>query len=90
MRRLGSAVLDLAWVASGRLDGFWELRLGPWDVAAGGLFVEEAGGRVTNLVGEALDVDAPTVVASNGRIHDEMLAVLREIRGNSGESGARR
>jgi len=90
VRRLGSAVLDLAWVASGRLDGFWELRLGPWDVAAGGLFVEEAGGRVTNLVGEALDVDAPTVVASNGRIHDEMLAVLREIRGNSGESGARR
>jgi len=80
VRRLGSAVLDLAWVASGRLDGFWELRLGPWDVAAGSLFVEEAGGRVTNLVGGALELDTPAVVASNGRIHDEMLAVLREIR----------
>jgi myo-inositol-1(or 4)-monophosphatase len=80
VRRLGSAVLDLAWVAAGRLDGFWELRLGPWDVAAAGLFVEEAGGRMTDLVGAAVDVDAPAVVASNGRIHDEMLAVLREVR----------
>ena len=81
VRRLGSAVLDLAWVACGRLDGFWELRLGPWDVAAASLFVEEAGGRVTNLVGAAIDLDAPAVVASNARIHDEMLAVLREVRG---------
>jgi myo-inositol-1(or 4)-monophosphatase len=80
VRRLGSAVLDLAWVAAGRLDGFWELRLGPWDVAAGRLFVEEAGGRVTNLEGGALDLDAPAVVASNGRIHDAMLTVLRETR----------
>jgi myo-inositol-1(or 4)-monophosphatase len=84
VRRLGSAVLDLAWVAAGRFDGFWELRLGPWDVAAAGLFVEEAGGRITNLVGAAVDVDAPAVVASNGRIHDEMLAVLREVRSSSG------
>jgi len=81
VRRLGSAVLDLAWVAGGRLDGFWELRLGPWDAAAASLFVEEAGGRVTNLTGGALDLDAPAVVATNGRIHDEMLAVLREVRG---------
>lgn len=81
VRRIGSAVLDLAWVAGGRFDGHWELSLGPWDVAAGSLFVEEAGGRITNLTGAALDIDAPTVVASNGRIHDEMLAVLREIRG---------
>jgi myo-inositol-1(or 4)-monophosphatase len=80
VRRLGSAVLDLAWVAAGRLDGFWELRLGPWDVAAGRLFVEEAGGRVTNLEGGGLDLDAPAVVASNGRIHDAMLTVLRETR----------
>src|SRR5205823_4191096 len=80
VRRLGSAVLDLAWVAAGRLDGFWELRLGPWDVAAASLFVEEAGGRITNLVGGAVDVDAPAVVASNGRIHDEMLGVLRDVR----------
>ncbi len=80
VRRLGSAVLDLAWLASGRLDGYWELRLGPWDIAAGSLFVEEAGGRVTNLVGGPLDLDTPRVVASNGRIHGEMLAVLRQVR----------
>ena len=81
VRRIGSAVLYLAWLASGRFDGYWELRLGPWDAAAGSLLVEEAGGRVTNLTGGALDIDAPAVVASNGRIHDAMLAVLREIRG---------
>ena len=80
VRRFGSAVLDLAWVAAGRLDGLWALRLGAWDVAAAGLFVEEAGGRITNLVGDAVDLDAPAVVASNGRIHDDMLAVLMEIR----------
>ena len=80
VRRMGAAVLDLAWVAAGRFDGFWELRLGAWDVAAGSLFVEEAGGRVTNLVGGALDLNAPTLVATNGRIHEEMLAVLRQIR----------
>jgi myo-inositol-1(or 4)-monophosphatase len=80
VRRFGSAVLDLAWVAAGRLDGFWELHLGPWDVAAGSLFVEEAGGRVTNLVGGDLELDAPELVASNGRIHEEMLTILRELR----------
>jgi myo-inositol-1(or 4)-monophosphatase len=80
VRRLGSAVLYLAWVAAGRFDGYWELRLGPWDVAAAGLMVEEAGGRLTSLTGGPLDLETPRVVASNGRIHDEMLAVLREIR----------
>ena len=80
VRRVGSAVLDLAWVAAGRFDGFWELRLGAWDVAAAGLFVEEAGGRITDLKGEPVNLDAPAVVASNRRIHDEMLAVLREVR----------
>jgi myo-inositol-1(or 4)-monophosphatase len=79
VRRMGSAVTDLAYVAAGRYDGFWELRLGPWDAAAGSLMVEEAGGRVTNLAGGALDIDAPALVASNGRIHDEMLRTLREI-----------
>jgi myo-inositol-1(or 4)-monophosphatase len=83
VRRLGSAVLYLAWLAAGRLDGYWELRLGPWDVAAGGLMVEEAGGRLTSLTGGPLDLDDPTVLASNGRIHDQMLAVLTEIRGTS-------
>ena len=81
MRRMGSAVLYLAWLAAGRLDGYWELRLGPWDAAAGSLLVEEAGGRVTNLTGGALDLDAPALVASNGKIHTAMLAVLEEIRG---------
>jgi myo-inositol-1(or 4)-monophosphatase len=81
VRRMGSAVLYLAWLASGRLDGYWELRLGPWDVAAGSLIVEEAGGRITNLSGGALELDSPTLVATNGRIHSAVLQVLREVRG---------
>ena len=81
VRRLGSALLDLAYVAAGRLDGFWELTLGPWDVAAGAILVEEAGGRVTDLHGAPFDIDRPRVVASNGRIHDEILGVLKEVRG---------
>ncbi len=80
VRRMGSAVLYLAWLAAGRLDGYWELRTGPWDVAAGGLLVEEAGGRVTALDGGLLDLDRPAIVASNGCIHDEMLKVLAEVR----------
>ena len=80
VRRMGSAVLYLAWLAAGRFDGYWELRTGPWDVAAGGLLVEEAGGRVTALDGGPLDLDRPAIVASNGRIHDEMLKVLTEVR----------
>jgi len=80
VRRLGSAVLYLAWLAAGRIDGYWELRTGPWDIAAGSLLVEEAGGRVTGIDGAPLDVDRPTVLASNGHIHDEMLKVLGEVR----------
>jgi myo-inositol-1(or 4)-monophosphatase len=80
VRRLGSALLDLAYVAAGRFDGFWELTLGPWDVAAGGILVEEAGGRVTDIEGGPLDLDHPRLLASNGRIHDQMLSVLKEIR----------
>ncbi len=79
VRRTGSAVLYLCYLAAGRVDGYWELRVGPWDVAAGALIVEEAGGRVTNLEGGALDPERPAVVASNGRIHDEMLRVLKEV-----------
>jgi len=79
VRRMGSAVLYLAYVAAGRLDGYWELRLGAWDAAAGSLMVEEAGGRVTDLGGRPLDLDAPSIVASNGRIHDEMLRTLQEV-----------
>jgi myo-inositol-1(or 4)-monophosphatase len=83
VRRMGSAVIYLAYVAAGRLDGYWELRLGAWDVAAGGLMVEEAGGRVTDLTGGALNLDAPEIVASNGRVHDEMLRTLEEVRATS-------
>jgi myo-inositol-1(or 4)-monophosphatase len=79
VRRMGSAVLYLAYVAAGRLDGYWELRLGAWDAAAGSLMVEEAGGRVTDLVGGPLDLDAPSLVASNGKIHDDILRTLEEV-----------
>jgi myo-inositol-1(or 4)-monophosphatase len=82
VRRLGSAVIDLAYVACGRFDGFWELTLGAWDVAAGGLLVEEAGGALTGIDGGPMDVDAPTLVASNGRIHEQILRVLKEVRGS--------
>jgi myo-inositol-1(or 4)-monophosphatase len=81
VRELGSAAITLAAVAAGRLDGYWELVLGPWDVAAGVLLVEEAGGRVTDLRGAPLNLEAPAVIASNGRIHDQMLAVLGRARG---------
>jgi myo-inositol-1(or 4)-monophosphatase len=80
VRRLGSAVIDLAYVACGRFDGYWELRLGAWDVAAGAVLVDEAGGRIPGVDGGALDVDAPTLLATNGLIHDAMLATLAEIR----------
>jgi myo-inositol-1(or 4)-monophosphatase len=80
VRELGSAAITLAAVAAGRLDGYWELVLGPWDVAAGLLLVEEAGGRVTDLRGGPLDLTAPAVVASIGRIHDEMLRTLASVR----------
>jgi myo-inositol-1(or 4)-monophosphatase len=77
--RLGSAALDLAWVAAGRLDGFWEPRLNPWDILAGILCVEEAGGRVSDYHGRVARAYAGSeVVASNGLLHDQMLAVLAE------------
>ena len=80
VRALGSAALSLAWVAAGRLDGYWELRLAAWDVAAGALLVEEAGGRVTGLAGDPLDLAAPSVVASNGAIHAEIVDALTALR----------
>jgi len=80
VREIGSAVLNQASVAAGRLDAFWELSLGAWDVAAGALLVEEAGGRVTSANGGALDLAAPSIVASNGAIHDEILKILEEVR----------
>jgi myo-inositol-1(or 4)-monophosphatase len=77
VRRAGAAALDLAYVAAGRLDGFWECKLKPWDVAAGQLLVAEAGGRVTNHAGEAYSIYDHRILASNGRIHDEMVEVLQ-------------
>ena len=76
--RIGSAALDLVSVAAGQVEGFWEEHLAPWDVAAGLLLVEEAGGRVTNLAGKRSGVFDDSFVASNGAIHREMLATLRE------------
>ncbi len=81
-RRAGAAAMDLAHVAAGRLDGFWEFQLNAWDVAAGALLIEEAGGRVTEMTGGPLDLDRPRVLASNGSaLHDEMLLVLEPLLG---------
>jgi len=80
IRRLGSAALDCAYVAAGRLDGFWEVSLQPWDKAAGELLIEEAGGRVSGFQGQKHDMFELPFLASNGRIHDEMLRVLEEAK----------
>jgi myo-inositol-1(or 4)-monophosphatase len=77
IRRTGSAALDLSYVASGRFDGFWELKLHPWDTAAGVLIVAEAGGRVSDFSGAPFSIYGTEIVASNALIHDEMLAVLK-------------
>jgi len=79
IRRPGSAALDLAYVAASRLDGFWELNLSPWDVAAGSLIVEEAGGRVTNFYSEGFNYNEKNILASNGLIHLEMKQNILEI-----------
>jgi|YelNatPaOPRAMG01_1025707.scaffolds.fasta_scaffold02026_13 myo-inositol-1(or 4)-monophosphatase len=79
VRRAGSAALDLAYVACGRLDGYWEIGLRPWDMAAGSLIVEEAGGRVTDMTGARLDLAGPHILATNGAIHAEMIEVFQEV-----------
>lgn len=77
LRALGAAALEMAYIACGRLTGFWENTLRPWDVAAGSLLVEEAGGRVTDIDGNGLNLEGyPSIVASNGLIHDELLEAL--------------
>ncbi|ACH38528.1 histidinol-phosphate phosphatase, putative [Citrifermentans bemidjiense Bem] len=76
VRRAGAAALDLACVAAGRLDGYWECKLKPWDVAAGTLLVQEAGGKVTNHAGAPYSVYDHRILASNGAIHKEMLSIL--------------
>lgn len=78
VRRLGSASLDLAYVACGRFDGYWERRLNPWDIAAGSLIVLEAGGRVTDFDGGDTYLSGQAIVATNGHVHEELLGVLNE------------
>jgi len=77
VRRLGSAALDLCWVACGRFDGFWEYNLQPWDVAAGYLMVTEAGGRVTDFDNRPAGISGKQTLATNGHIHEEMLRLIR-------------
>lgn len=84
VRRFGAATLDLAWVAAGRLDGFWERGLKPWDLAAGVLLVEEAGGTVTRYDGSAFSLACPDVVMTNGRLHEALLSALSSARRAAG------
>jgi myo-inositol-1(or 4)-monophosphatase len=79
VRRMGSAALDLAYVAAGRLDGFWEFNLNPWDTAAGILLVEEAGGRVTDFAGNHFLLDSREILASNGLIHEELMGFFADM-----------
>jgi len=78
IRRLGSAALDLVYVACGRLDGFWEVDLNPWDVAAGKIIIEEAGGMITDFYGNKYSIYTKGVVASNGLIHQQMLEIIKK------------
>jgi myo-inositol-1(or 4)-monophosphatase len=76
VRRLGSAALDLCYVATGRFDGFWEQHLKPWDTAAGYLVAMEAGARTTVFSGAPYSIDSDEIVSTNGAIHDELLNLL--------------
>ena len=80
VRRLGSAAIDLCYVAAGRLDGFWESDLKAWDIAGGALIVAEAGGRITNMAGEPFSSRGSHVLASNGHLHDVMVDVIVKFR----------
>jgi myo-inositol-1(or 4)-monophosphatase len=83
VRRLGSAALDLCYVACGRFDGYWEEKIQPWDIAAGALIVEEAGGRVSGVAGEPFDPFAGHVLASTAPLHPVMVDVITRTRGQS-------
>ncbi len=87
VRRDGSAALDLAFVACGRFDGFWEFDLHAWDVAAGTLLVREAGGRVSAVDGSEARVDGRSILATNGRVHARMLEILASAQPAAGERG---
>jgi myo-inositol-1(or 4)-monophosphatase len=77
VRRMGAAALDLAYLAMGRFDGFWELKLSPWDMAAGSLLITEAGGKVTDFSGGPFNIYMKEILATNGRIHQQMVEVLK-------------
>ena len=79
VRRLGSAALDLCYVAAGRFDGFWEEQLHAWDIAAGALIVEEAGGRVTDYAGAPVELSRGQIVASNAALHAQMLETIQAV-----------
>lgn len=79
LRRAGSAAMDLCHLAAGRADGYWEFGLSPWDVAAGALLVEEAGGRVSDVLLGPLDLARPRLLASNGRIHENMSEIIAQL-----------
>jgi myo-inositol-1(or 4)-monophosphatase len=83
IRRPGSAALDLCYVAAGRFDGYWELKIHSWDVAAGCLMITEAGGKVTDFRGGNYSIYDGDIVASNGWIHEEMLRVIQEVAQNN-------
>jgi myo-inositol-1(or 4)-monophosphatase len=84
IRRGGAAALDLCYLASGRIDGFWELKLKPWDIAAGALIVTEAGGALSDFSGKPLSLLGNETLASNGSIHSEMIAVITDfVRGSA-------
>ena len=76
IRRLGSAAIDICWIAAGRMDGFWEASLKPWDTRAAALILEEAGGKVTGMDGTTWDPDGGHILATNGHIHDELLRII--------------
>lgn len=79
VRRTGSAAIDLAWVACGRLDGFWEFGLNPWDMAAGCLLVTEAGGKVSDMKGQPHHLTSPHLLADNGLLHDQIVQIFSEV-----------
>ncbi len=78
VRRMGSAAIDLAYIAAGRYEGFWEVALNPWDMAAGALLVQEAGGKLTDFTGNPFSIYKKEVLASNGLVHEEMINVLSD------------
>lgn len=79
MRRLGSAALDLCYIASGRFDAYWEFGLKPWDIAAGALIVEEAGGKITDTNGNLLDLFGKDILATNGKVHKEVVTTFKPL-----------